>query len=75
MCLIMTEDGWQNLGDGKVCSNHNKLEGVYRPMQIEDAQTELSLRAHAFCKLVEEGDIPAIKAFNPPLFGAFGEKL
>jgi hypothetical protein len=23
MCLIMTEDGWQQLGNGRVCSNHN----------------------------------------------------
>lgn len=73
MCLIMTDDGWKQLSP--VCVNHNDLQGVYRPMTIFEAMRETSARADAFCKLLDEGDIVKIKSFNPPMFGAFGERL
>lgn len=75
MCLIMTEDGWQQLGRGKVCSNHNKLEGVYRPSSPEQLKRELDAHANAFCKVLEAGSIMEIKNFRHPLYGAFGERL
>lgn len=81
MCLIMTEDGWQQLGNGKVCSNHNKLEGVFRPTTIEDAQTSNSLRAHAYesdVRMYLNGNLrkeELFRAFDTPVYGAFGEKL
>jgi len=70
---IMTEDGWQPLF--RMCGNVNDLQGVYRPDTIEGARAETALRAEKFCALLEEGDIRSIKSFNPPMFGAFGERL
>jgi len=76
MCLIMTAEGWQNLGDGKVCSNHNDLQGVYRPVSLETARSEAQIRVDQFCRVVEDGNITAIKNFNGHrLYGAFGEAL
>lgn len=81
MCLIMTTEGWQQLGNGKVCSNHNTLEGVFRPTSLEDAQNTNDLRGHAYesdVRMYLAGDLPKeqlFRAFDAPMYGAFGEKL
>lgn len=81
MCLIMTDRGWAQLGDGVVCVNHNCLEGVFRPQTIEDAQFEVDCRADKYEQDVQrylDGDLPKEKifrAFDAPMYGAFGERL
>ena len=50
--------------------------GTFVNTTPEQARAEAQVRVDAFCKVVEEGDVVAIKNFNQhPLFGAFGEKL
>jgi hypothetical protein len=81
MCLIMTAEGWQQLGNGKICSNHNRLEGVYRPPNITLVLAELAARADRFNaansigNLVEKAHHFRGDHFLEPIFGAFGEKL
>ena len=43
---IMTRRGWQPLQ--KVCLNHNRLEGVFRSVLLEDAKAENLRRADKF---------------------------
>lgn len=81
MCLIMTAEGWQQLGNGKVCSNHNKLEGVYRPEPIETVLQQLEgrrqrfLAANGIQNMMDKQHYFSGDHFNEPLVGAFGEKL
>lgn len=80
MCLIMTEEGWQQLGNGKVCSNHNKLEGVYRPQPIGLVLQQLESRRLRFLAANEKSILEKQQHFSghnflEPLYGAFGEKL
>lgn len=76
MYMIKTENGYRPFLElNRPCPNSNQLEGVFRPQTMEQAQAETAVRAEAFCKLVESGDMYAIKSFNPPMTGAYGEKL
>lgn len=81
MCLIMTEEGWRNLSDGLVCSNHNRLEGVFNPPTVEEAQAETGFRISQYIRDVKahiDGDLPKeqiFRSFAAPIHGAFGERL
>lgn len=79
MCLVKTEfRGWVQLGEGKVCSNSNALEGVYRPSDIEVVRRQLSSRSDRFIFALEDDQYGGSfrgRDFNEPLNGAFGEKL
>jgi len=81
MSLIMTTEGWKQLGDGKVCTNSNFLQGVFRPQDQEDVQYETNGRAYEYADDVARyiaGNLPKeeiFRAFDGPIYGAFGEKL
>lgn len=74
---IKTEDGWQPLQ--VVCSNHNKLEGVYRPTPLDRILLELTGRRDRWSAAMQFEDTRRNQFsgdhFNEPLFGAFGEEL
>lgn len=79
MCMIKTRfRGWVQLGDGKVCSNSNAIEGVYRPGDINVVRRQLSSRADRFIDALENDQYGGSfrgRAFAEPLNGAFGESL
>lgn len=79
MSIIMTDRGWQQLE--VVCVNHNDLQGVYRGSSSLVASSSMMLRAENYARDVNAyiaGDLPKeqiFRAFDAPVFGAFGEKL
>lgn len=81
MLYIKTAEGWKPwLASYKVCSNSNKLEGVYRPEPIEEVRVKLKSRLARWSYEMNNGNTlmnPAFSgdSFKEPLFGAFGEKL
>lgn len=82
MCLIKTAyRGWVQLGDGKVCVNSNDVQGVYRPVHIQEAIAANTSRADRFCHALHNDQYGGSfrgKEFddrNRPMCGAYGEKL
>lgn len=74
--MIKTANGYRPwVAAIPVCDNHNQLHGVFRNIPQEQAQRENDERADRFCKLMVSGDMLAIKSFNEPIFGAYGERL
>lgn len=73
---IMTAVGWRPLTPR--CVNHNKLEGVFRPVPLEQAQAENSARADRFAVALandQYGRSFRGDHFAEPISGAFGDKL
>ena len=81
MCLIMTTSGWRNISDGKVCSNQDELEGVFRPSSMYMARAISGQRANGYAQAVDnwvKGYLPyehIRDAWNTTIHGAFGEEL
>lgn len=81
MYYIKTENGWAPwLASHKVCDNHNKLEGVYRPEDIEVVRAKLKPRIERFLaanglSMMAKQEFFRGHSFIEPLYGAFGEKL
>lgn len=82
MYYIMTDRGWQPwVASYKVCDNHNKLEGVYRPEPLEEVRKKLKPRLERFLAAngiqnrMEKEHFFRGDSFIEPIFGAFGEKL
>lgn len=82
MCMIKTQfRGWVQLGDGKVCSNANDVQGVFCPENIEDVRERVGSRVDRFLQANSIGNNLAKQeffsgdSFNEPLFGAYGERL
>lgn len=80
---IKTKDrGWQPwVAAIPVCSNHNNVEGCFRNTDQSAVQSEMIARADQYGDDVAayiRGDLSKeqiFRAFNAPVYGAFGEKL
>ena len=82
MLYIMTERGWQPwLPSYRVCDNHNKLEGVYRPDNRDELPVKMKgriarfLEANGIGNMLEKQHHFRGDHFNEPIYGAYGEKL
>ncbi len=82
MLHIKTAEGWKPwLPSYRVCSNSNKLEGVYRPENIDVVRVKMVSRierflaANAVGNNLDKQQYFSGDSFNEPMYGAYGEKL
>lgn len=77
--MIKTAKGWRPLFCP--CVNSNMVEGVFSNVSVEEAMATTGARAQLFEDAVENyiaGNLPKERlfdAFNPPVYGAYGDKL